>query len=110
MFHKNLLSPKILTTQNQNPAGLALVRNPAHAEASSQNHLAALLLIAARRGSSFLAEAAVLVLVFGILDLLVVKGRIDLAWIITAGALSLTLLAASVATEFTAQRWLKAHP
>lgn len=73
MFHKNLLSPKTPPTQNQNPAGLALVRNPAHAGASSQNQLAALLLIA-------------------------------------AGALSLTLLAASVATEFSAQRWLKAHP
>jgi hypothetical protein len=69
-----------------------------------------LAIIAARRCSSFFAEAAVLVLVFGILDYFMLKGRIELAWIAGALAISVALLAASVAMDFSAHRWIKAHP
>jgi hypothetical protein len=69
-----------------------------------------LLVIAARRCSSFFAEAAVLVLVFGILDLCILRGHIDLAWILSALAISVGLVAASIVVDFSAQRWVKAHP
>jgi hypothetical protein len=69
-----------------------------------------LLAIITRRCSAFLAEAAVLVLVFGILDYLMLKGRIEIAWIAGAFAISLFLLAISIAMDLTAHRWLKAHP
>jgi hypothetical protein len=66
--------------------------------------------IAARRCSSFFAEAAVLVLVFGILDFFLQRGHLPAAWAAGALLISLGLLAASVATDFTARRWLGAHP
>lgn len=69
-----------------------------------------LLAIIARRCSAFFAEAAVLVLVFGILDYLMLKGRIEIPWIIGALVISLFLLAISVAMDLTAHRWIKAHP
>lgn len=72
--------------------------------------MAELALITSRRCSSFFAEAAVLVLVFGILDLFLLKGHIDAGWIIGALTVSLVLLVASIATDFTARRWLKVHP
>jgi hypothetical protein len=52
----------------------------------------------------------VLVLVFGILDYLMLKGRIELPWIVGALAISLFLLAVSILTDLTAHRWIKAHP
>jgi hypothetical protein len=69
-----------------------------------------LALIASRRCSSFFAEAAVLVLVFGILDYFMLKGRIELPWIVGALAISLGLLAASIAMDFAAQSWARACP
>ncbi len=69
-----------------------------------------LLIIASRRCSAFFAEAAVLVLVFGILDYFMMKGRIELGWMAGALAISLVLLAGSVAMDFSAHRWIKAHP
>ena len=51
-----------------------------------------------------------LVLVFGILDFFILKGRIELSWIAGALGISLFLLAASVAMDFSAHRWIKAHP
>jgi hypothetical protein len=69
-----------------------------------------LITIVSRRCSAFLAEAAVLVLVFGILDYLMLKGRIELPWIVGALAISVFLLAVSILTEITAHRWIKAHP
>ena len=69
-----------------------------------------LILITARRCSAFFAEAAVLVLVFGILDYFMLKGRIELPWIVGALAISLGLLTASIAMDFSAHRWIKAHP
>ena len=69
-----------------------------------------LIAIVSRRCSAFFAEAAVLVLVFGILDYLMLKGRIEIAWIAGAFAISLLLLAISILMDLTAQRWIKAHP
>lgn len=69
-----------------------------------------LIAIASRRCSAFFAEAAVLVLVFGILDYMMLKGRIELEWIVGALAISLVLLAASILMDLTAHRWIKAHP
>lgn len=80
---------------------------------SNINHLqsrASLTAIAARRCSAFFAEAAVLVLVFGILDYLIQKGRIELLWIAGAFAISVSLLIASIIMDFTAHRWVKVHP
>ena len=69
-----------------------------------------LIAIASRRCSSFFAEAAVLVLVFGILDFFLQRGRMELGWVAGALGISVALLAASVGTDFTARRWLGAHP
>ena len=69
-----------------------------------------LAVIAARRCASFFAEAAVLVLVFGLLDYFMQKGRIELAWIFGALSISVSLLLASILMDFSAQRWIKAHP
>ncbi len=69
-----------------------------------------LLTLAARRGSAFMAEAAVLVLVFGILDFFLQRGRMDVAWAGGALVISVGLLAGSVLTDFGARRWLGAHP
>ena len=66
--------------------------------------------IVSRRCSAFFAEAAVLVLVFGILDYMMLKGRIELEWIVGSLAISLILLAASILMDLTAHRWIKAHP
>lgn len=69
-----------------------------------------LVAIISRRCSAFFAEAAVLVLVFGILDYLLLKGRIEVLWIAGAFAISLFLLAASIVMDVTAHRWIKGHP
>lgn len=69
-----------------------------------------LVAIVSRRCSAFFAEAAVLVLVFGILDYMMLKGRIELPWIVGALAISVCLLAVSILMELTAHRWIKAHP
>jgi hypothetical protein len=81
--------------------GAAIVRGSAVPE---------LIAIASRRCSSFFAEAAVLVLVFGILDFFLQRGRMELGWVAGALGISVALLAASVGTDFTARRWLGAHP
>jgi hypothetical protein len=120
MLHKNV--PNALSTlpaandstPNPNSAGLSLVtlrtlhtQRPAAPQPSSLLELA---VITSRRCSAFFAEAAVLVLVFGILDYFMLKGRIELPWIVGALAISLGLLAASIAMDFSAHRWIKAHP
>jgi hypothetical protein len=117
MLHKNV--PNAFThlpaandpTPNPNSAGLSLVtsRTP-RAAAPQPSSLLELAVITSRRCSAFFAEAAVLVLVFGILDYFMLKGRIELPWIIGALAISLGLLAASIAMDFSAHRWIKAHP
>jgi hypothetical protein len=68
-----------------------------------------LVAIAAHRCSSFFAEAAVLVLVFALLDRFLLKGHLELHWVIEAFTFSLMLLAASIATDFSSRRWLKRH-
>jgi hypothetical protein len=106
MFHKLVANTLRSTPSEQN--GLRLVT-----PAESRNHQSALpelIAIASRRCSSFFAEAAVLVLVFGILDFFFQRGHISLVWALGAILISLALLAASVATDFTASRWRGAHP
>jgi hypothetical protein len=83
---------------------------PAAKPTGPHSSLLDLAVIVSRRCSSFFAEAAVLVLVFGILDYFMLKGRIELPWIVGALAISLGLLAASIAMDFSAHRWIKAHP
>jgi hypothetical protein len=60
--------------------------------------------IAAHRCSSFFAEAAVLVLVLALLDRFMLKGRMELNWVVSAFTISVALLAASVLTEFSSRR------
>ena len=51
-----------------------------------------------------------LVLVFGILDFFLQHGHISMAWAAGAIVISVGLLVASVATDFSTRRWLGAHP
>ena len=51
-----------------------------------------------------------LVLVFGLLDFFLQRGRMELGWVAGALFISVALLATSVATDFSARRWLGAHP
>ena len=95
---------------NPGPANLQIVSSTHPKPASMPERSLDLLLIVSRRCSSFFAEAAVLVLVFGILDFFMLKGRIELAWIVGALAISLVLLAASITMDFAAHHWIKAHP
>jgi hypothetical protein len=108
MFHKNVSNPNSFSTSTS--TGLRLVTSLPPAKASATTSLLDLIFIASRRCSAFFAEAAVLVLVFGILDFCLLKGRIELHWIIGALAISVGLLAASIAMDFAAHRWTKAHP
>ena len=68
-----------------------------------------LIAISAHRCSSFFAEAAVLVLVLALLDRFMLKGRMEINWVLSAFTISFALLAASIATDFSARRWFKAH-
>jgi hypothetical protein len=68
-----------------------------------------LIAISAHRCSSFFAEAAVLVLVLALLDRFMLKGHFEEGWVLSAVSISILLLIASIATEFSARRWLKAH-
>ena len=118
MFHKNVLNavnvsplatPGTIQTPN-NPARLVLV--PSGGVSIPQKQPSALfdfIAISAHRCSAFFAEAAVLVLVLALLDRFMLKGRMELGWVISAFAISLMLLAASIATEFAARRWLQCH-
>jgi hypothetical protein len=107
MLHKILNSevPRSALTHNN---GLHLASHASRSARSTST--VELILIAARRCSAFFAEAAVLVLVFGILDFCLLKGRIELSWIVGALAISLGLLGGSIAMDFTAQRWARACP
>ena len=98
------------TTQAQNPGGLSLVPPPRQRAVPTLSTWADLAVIVTRRCSSFFAEAAVLVLVFGILDYCLLKGRVEVAWGVGALTISLGLLGASILMDFSAHRWIKAHP
>jgi hypothetical protein len=76
---------------------------------TSSSRLVDLVAVSAHRCASFFAEAAVLVLVLAVLDRLIAKGHLERGWVVGATLISLGLLAASIATDFTARRWLKAH-
>jgi hypothetical protein len=119
MFHKNVLnSLRSAPTQQipespQTPASpvrLALVP-PGGGVPSKKgpSPLFDLIAITAHRCSSFFAEAAVLVLVLALLDRFMLKGRMELNWVVSAFTISLALLAASVLTEFSSRRWLQRH-
>jgi hypothetical protein len=111
MLHKNVSNPNVTNQPTPNPTGLTLVpRHKPDAAPQRPSSLLDLAIITSRRCSSFFAEAAVLVLVFGILDFFILKGRIEFTWIAGALAISLLLLAASIAMDFSAHRWIKAHP
>jgi hypothetical protein len=123
MFHKNVanslrshLSSSPLGPQPSSeliPAtGPRLVLLPAGGDGTTQKTSSALIdliSISAHRCSAFFAEAAVLVLVLALLDRFMLKGRMEIGWALSAFTISLMLLSASIATEFTARRWLKAH-
>jgi hypothetical protein len=118
MFHKNVLnaanvspltSSGTIQTPN-NPSRLVLV--PSGGGSAPQKRSSALIdlvAISAHRCSAFFAEAAVLVLVLALLDRFMLKGRMEIGWVISAFTISLMLLAASIATEFSARRWLQRH-
>ena len=108
MFHKQIA--ETLRTGERRAAGPQLVDKSSPRAATAHKAVPELLHIAARRCSAFCAEAAVLVLVFGILDLLIQKGHIDPAWVAGALLISVALLLTSIGTEFSARRWLGAHP
>jgi hypothetical protein len=125
MFHKNVSNsirsifppaPNAANDSQQSSSiapRLALV--PPGGGSSAQktpSPLFELIAISAHRCSSFFAEAAVLVLVLALLALLdrfMLKGRMEINWVLSAFTISFVLLAASVATDFSARRWLKAH-
>jgi hypothetical protein len=117
MFHKNVLSSLQDTSPQQIPASpqqtsnrIALVPPGGGVPPQTKpSHLFDLVAAAAPRCSSFFAEAAVLVLVLTLLDRFMLKGRMELSWVLSAFAISLTLLAASVVTDFSLRRWLQRH-
>jgi hypothetical protein len=118
MFHKNVansfrsVSPQQISEVSQSPAPpirLALVPPGSGAIPKKSSSLLDLVAIAAHRCSSFFAEAAVLVLVLALLDRFMLKGRMELNWVVSAFSISVALLAASVLTEFSSRRWLQHH-
>ena len=118
MFHKNVLnslgsvSPHQIPKSAQTPATpvrLALVPPGGGAISKKTSPFLDLVAIAAHRCASFFAEAAVLVLVLALLDRFMLKGRMELNWVVSAFTISFALLAASVLTEFSSRRWLQHH-
>ena len=116
MFHKNVLSSLRSVSPQQIPASpqpsnkIALVSSIGGVPPQKKpSPLFDLICIAAHRCSSFFAEAAVLVLVLALLDRFMLKGRMELNWVVSAFSISLTLLAASIFTDFSSRRWLQRH-
>ncbi len=119
MFHKNVLNsarsapPLAISSSTQTPASpgrLVLVPSGGgDVPKKSQSPLIDLISISSHRCSSFFAEAAVLVLVLALLDRFMLKGHMEMSWIVATFSISLALLAASIATEFSARRWLQRH-
>ncbi len=62
--------------------------------------------VSSHRVAAFLAEAAVLVLVLGILDRFLASNRFELHWVGGAFVISTLLLASSIALELSARLWL----
>jgi hypothetical protein len=118
MFHKNVLNAppgvvvpaaKDLQVSTTTAPRLILVPPGGGSPQKTPSPLVDLISISAHRCSAFFAEASVLVLVLAILDRFMLKGHLELRWVFGAFAISVTLLAASIATEFSARRWLTAH-
>ena len=122
MFHKNVLnslgsvslqqipeSPQTPVKTPASPVRLALVPPGSGVFSKKSSPLIDLVAITAHRCSSFFAEAAVLVLVLALLDRFMLKGRLELNWVISTFTISVALLAASVLTEFSSRRWLQHH-
>ena len=133
MFHKNVLNPvtnflsEQLSSPNPQPAqNSALALSPDSTRTftprltlvppgggatpeQSRFSLIELVQVAAPRCSSFFAEAAVLVLVLALLDRFMLKGRLELNWVVGAFAISCSLLAASILTDYSSRRWLRRH-
>lgn len=110
MLHNRLARPATGSTPAvTDPTRSIHIAQPGSPSAEPRVNLD-LVTIVSRRCSAFFAEAAVLVLVFGILDYLMLKGRIEVEWIVGALAISLVLLAVSILMDLTAHRWIKAHP
>jgi hypothetical protein len=117
MFHKNVLSsirsvsPQQIPASSPQPSNRIALVSPGGSTPSQKkpSPLFDLICIAAPRCSSFLAEAAVLVLVLALLDRFMLKGRMELNWVVSAFTISLTLLAASIFTDFSSRRWLQRH-
>ena len=108
MLHNKIVSS--FQERSTEKAGLQLVTKSHVAASRLPQAWPELASISARRCSAFFAEAAVLVLVFGVLDFFMQHGRIEGGWVLGAMAISVALLMASVGTEFTARRWLGAQP
>jgi hypothetical protein len=116
MFHKNVAN-SLRSIPNQqipestqtpaSPVRLALVPSGGGAIPKKIPPLIDLVAIAAHRCSSFFAEAAVLVLVLALLDRFMLKGRMEMNWVVSTFTISVALLAASVLTEFSSRRWLR---
>jgi hypothetical protein len=68
------------------------------------HNAAAFIEIAGERCSAYLAEAAVLVLVFAILDRFLMKERMEWTWATGAVVVSVGLLVASIAVELAVRR------
>jgi hypothetical protein len=120
MFHKNVANssksvpsqqtPESFQTAHQIPSPTRLALVPPGGGVLSKRNPSALfdlISITAHRCSAFFAEAAVLVLVLALLDRFMLKGRIEVNWLVSAFTISLILLAASVVTEFSSRRWLQ---
>ncbi|WP_419805881.1 hypothetical protein [Terriglobus sp.] len=111
MLHNNLISSiQERSSELVQHGGLQLVPKGQSSARPGVRALPELVSISARRCSAFFAEAAVLVLVFGVLDFFIQHGHVDGVWVLGALTISVALLAASVGTEFTARRWLGAQP
>jgi hypothetical protein len=123
MFHKNafpaassarsrFLYPATPASTQTPPSETRLTLVPAGGGVIPQKPSSAifdLVSVSAHRCSSFFAEAAVLVLVLALLDRFMLKGHFEPRWILGAVTLSLILLAASIATDLSARRWLQRH-
>lgn len=109
MLHNRLARPATGSTPATDSTRSIHLAQPGPRPAEPRVNLD-LIAIVSRRCAAFFAEAAVLVLVFGILDYLMLKGRIEFEWIVGALAISVVLLAASILMDLMAHRWIKAHP
>ena len=108
-------APDTSTSTDATSTSARLVLLPASGSASLEPHSSArdrrhlleeFVRVSSHRVAAFLAEAAVLVLVLGILDRFLASNRLDLHWVGGAFLISTILLASSIALELSARLWL----